>query len=317
MEEKNMEKKELKAKDIFYEKEEEVKPIPSDYVPVKLSSVGRLGMPPILHVRDYTFEEATMLGDLEEGNEIEILIQVLQSIIYEDIEVGDLHKQDLLEILMTVQGTWYTPKIDGLPYLLDETLDKEIRYEKENISKATILFSDINTAPLNEDCSIPINLKRGDTQISLILPRIKNEFVAKKLVDQKYALEENKLSDIAKKVNKGTATLEEQEAYTEFSKNKSKDFLRYLQAQLIYSFNGKVLETMDEKLVAMKGISLSVWKIFNELIDKKFTFGINPEVTFECTVNHKPVTRRFNFRAVHFLSSLESQDDSGFDISYG
>ncbi len=322
-----MEKENLKANDLFakdtekdaeiLKKAEKAPMIPSGYIPVKLSSLGKLGFPSIVHVRDYHFDEAIQMGEITEENVTEVLVNIVNSVIYEDVDIKKAHRQDLLEILITIYGTWYSPTLENFKYYVNLDLPKEEKEKKENISVATIPISNINTTPLNEKAKIPIKLSKKDFEVGLILPKVENEIIASKFLEEKYAEEENKLQNIIKKSKEDRANPQERKQYEEFLNRKGKDFLKIAQALLIDSFNGKKLENVKDKLNAINEIPLNVWAVYNREIKEKFHFGVEQEVTFQCSVIQKEIIRRFQFREIHFLPSLVEKDDSGFTISFG
>lgn len=328
--------KELTAKDLLVRdelpKEEEVKvekdleiadkvekapAIPAGYIPVKLSSLGKLGFPAVVHVRDYVFEEAIKMAEISEENVTDTLIEILNGVILEDADVRKAHKQDVLEILLTIYGTWYSPTLENFRYYINLDLPEDQKEMQENISVATIPINSLKTVPLTEDAKLPIKIARGDFEVGLVLPKIENELIATKFITEKYATEENEINEIIKKVRAETATAEEKEIYDELQKRKGRDFLRVAQAMLIDSLNGKKLESVADKLGAVNSVPLNAWAIYNNELKKSFSFGIDQDVTFTCSVTHKPITRRFHFREVHFLPSLVQEDHSGFSVSLG
>lgn len=316
-----MNEKDLNSKDIFFKPEDikkaETTLIPAEYIPIKLSSVGKLGIPNIIHIRDYSFEEAIALSEISEDNETEVIIQILNSIIYEDIDAGDLHKNDALEILMTIQGTWYTPRLEDMPYYLNPELSGSELNNYANIGKADLPFSLLVTKPIKKEAKVPITIKYRNTEVKFVLPKIKNEVIAFKIIESKYSQEENELAEIKKKVEKETATIDEIKEYEIFLRKRTSDFIKINQALLLESFNGKTLETLDEKLEVLPKLSLSLLKKYTDVVTEHFTFGIDPVITFMSEELNESITRRFDFRTLHFLSSMEQVDDSGFDISFG
>jgi hypothetical protein len=316
-----MEEKILKASDLRFKPEEikraETERIPAEYIPVKLSSVGKLGAPEVIHVRDYTFQEALSLSEISENNETEVVVGILNSVIFEDFDAGLLHKNDVLEILMTIQGTWYSSKLEDMPYYINPDLDYSEINKIENIGRVDIPFSLLKTTPLKKEVSLPIRIKHMGKEVGFILPKVENEIIATKLIESKYAQEENELSEIKKKVEQKTQSYEEMKLYEKFLRKKTEDFLKINQALTLYSFNGKKLETLEEKLEVIPKLSLSLLKKYTEVIETHFKFGIDPTITFFSDEIKDNVTRRFDFRALHFLSSMEQTDDSGFDVSFG
>lgn len=318
-----MEKEEklLTSKDLYFT-EEEIKEaeeilIPSGYIQVKLSSVGKLGVPKIVHVRDYSFEEALKLAEVDEFNETDVIIQVLNDIILEDFDAGELHKQDVLEILMTILGTWYSPKLEDMPYYLNDDLPPSVLNERENIGRTTLYFNQINTKALSKEVALPITIKYKEQEVKFSLPKVKNEVIASKLVNSKYAQEENELAEIKRKIDLNTNTFEEMRIYESYLGRRTTDFLKINQALLIEGYNGEVLKELSDKLEVLPKLNLHLLKKYTDVIQEHFQFGILPEVTFESEELKETITRRFDFRALHFLSTMESADDSGFDVSFG
>lgn len=298
-------------------KVEEAPSIPANYIPVKLSSVGKLGFPAVVHVRDYQFEEALQMAEFTTENITEVIIEILNSVIFEDVDIGEAHRQDVLEILLHIYGTWYSPKLETNKYYVNLDLEGEEREDKSNISVATIPINAIKTTPLPKDSKLPITFKKGDFEVKLILPKVRNEVIASKFVEEKYAEEENELGEIIKRVKSGKYTQKEFSQYQAHLNRKGKDYLRIMQALIIGAFNGKNLDTLEEKIQVLPEIPLSVWSSYRKAVEEHFHFGIEPEVEFMCSINHKPITRRFQFRPFHFIPSLEQRDGSGFDVSLG
>lgn len=315
------EEKILKAEDLYFTPEEIEKAsterVPAEYIPVKLSSVGKLGVPSIIHVKDYSFDEIISFAEMEDENETEVIIQILNGIIYEDFDAGELHRNDVTEILMTIQGTWYSPRLEDMAYYLKEDLPSAKRETLENLGRATLYFHQISTKPLSEEIKMPITIKYRNEEVQFILPKIGNELIASKLVNTKYSQRQNELAEIKSKVEKKTQTIEEMGIYEQFLKEKTRDFIKISQALLLVGYNGKKLESLEEKLEILPKLSIPLLRKYTELIETDFNFGIQPEVTFESEELKETITRRFDFRPYHFLSTVEQKDDTGFDISYG
>lgn len=307
-----------KKKDLeLAKKVEQEKTVPSGYIEVKLSSLGKLGLPPVVHVRDYTYEEALQMVEMQEEKITEGMIGILNNVVFEDIDMGKAHIEDATEILLSIYGTWYAPTLEVFKYYVNEDLEGEEKEAKENISVATIPINNIKTIPLDKKISTPITLKKEGFEVQLIPPRIENDMIAWRFAVQKYLGRENEIADIIKKVKKEIASSEELEIYEEFTHARGKDFMRALQSLLIYSFNGRVLEGFAEKLEVLQEIPLSVWKTYNKIMKEHFNFGVQKEVSFCCSVTQKEITRSFRFRPHHFLPVLDQEDNSGLEVSFG
>jgi len=312
------------SSDLFYqepkkEKEilEQIK-IPGNYTEVKLSSLGKLGVPRKIHVRNYSFEEALEMAEMNKTNERSIILRVLDAIILEDFEPGDLHEQDVIEILLNVFAKWWSPTLEGFKYLVNEDLPKEEMETKENVSIAELPISSINTIPLKKEVKEPFKITGNGTVAEFITPKMKTGMIAKTLSDEKYEEEEERFNSLLDAVRKGEPySMAEMKSYSELQAKKQKDYLRYYQAQLITSVDGVPITKIEQGLELLKEMDLKIWTQYNKVLEENFKFGIDENVKFKCTVTGNEITRRFHFRTVDFLPSVESENDTGYSVSFG
>lgn len=324
MEEKMIDVSELKASSLYVKKTKDSPQktaaasrvlIPAGYVQVKLSSMGMLGLPAVIHVRDYTFEEALRFSSITEQNQAEVLISIVKAVTYEEIQSELIHVQDMMEIFLTILGTWYSPNLETYRYYIDLDLPKEERDKPGNISVAVIPINSIKTTPLKH--KLPITISDKATTVSFGVQTLWNEIVASVYLEEKYALEAQELAVAKQHVLKDTATAEEMKQYSEYLSHRGADYFRVTQAQLILAVNGTPLETLDEQIAAMSEVSLSIWKQYRATVESAMRFGIDPEVTFDCTVNHTQITRRFRFRYTDFLPPMDPVDSGNLTVSFG
>ena len=59
---------------------------------------------------------------------------------YEEIQSELIHVQDMMEIFLTILGTWYSPNLETYRYYIDLDLPKEERDKPGNISVAVIPY---------------------------------------------------------------------------------------------------------------------------------------------------------------------------------
>lgn len=285
------------------------------YVPLKLASSGKLGIPALIYVRDYTYTDALHLSTMTKDNASEVVFDVVSNIIKDgnNLPLQNLTYTDVLEILMTVQGTWYSPTIE-YPYYIDETLPKEEIDKKENISKASIKISSIEVTPFPENVKVPATVKTKDGfEAEVDYPRFYNEVIAKQYIEEKYAEKDNKYASLKKKVKSGEYTSSEFREYTSYESEKATDLIKALQALQILSVNGKALNSMEERFNALDDFPLKAWTaVINHL--NSIRFGIEEAVTFKCTVTGNEITRRFSFRIFDFLPTVESSGNAGNDV---
>lgn len=284
----------------------------SNTIPVKLSSVGKLGLPAVIHVKDYSYSDAIKMASANTDAEmVTVLLSVLDNIIVEDIELDKLTNQDVLEILLSIQGTWYSPSVE-YPYYVDDTLTGAELKSKENLSKATILINDVKTSPFPADKQVPIEVEDSSVGFSAKFdyPRFYEYAIVQDYIDNKYSETDNQMEETERKIRNKTNTAEEYKKYISYKEKKTIDRINVAQALKLLEVNGKTLTTIEEKLSALEQIPLRVWGVVNNYIEKDLSFGVDPEVTFKCTVTGKEITRRFPFRILDFLPTMESINNS-------
>ena len=235
---------ELRPEDLMVRKSKEPvteTAVGGKYVPVKLSSVGKLGFPAVIHVRDYSYSDALTLASASTTVEIiDAIVKVLSNVIQEsDIDLYMLTSSDVLEILMTIQGTWYSPSLE-LPYYVNPDLTGDELEDRENISKATILINSLNFTPFPSDKKAPFTVTMKDGFTSEIdIPRFYNEVIVHRYIENRYAELDNTMEELNKKIKSGSNTLEEYKKYMDYREARVADTIKASQAMQIVSINGK------------------------------------------------------------------------------
>lgn len=313
---KNLE--ELTANDLIVQRKTPVKEESTlaNYVPIKLSSIGKLGLPPVIHVRDYSYSDALKLATANTSSDLaKAITEVINNITQEDIDLSKLTSQDVLEILMTIQGTWYSPIME-FSYYIDEDLPSDRLDEKENISKTSIPINSIQTKSFPSDKKVPIEVSMDNGfKAEIDIPRFYNEVIVNEYIDMKYAEIDNKMDNISNKIRNNTNTIDEYKEYMKYEEQKNSDIIKATQAIQILRVNGVELKTLDERFKALEEFPLRAWGAVTSYIQNTLSFGVVPEVTFNCTVTGKTITRRFPFRVVDFLPTMESLINAGDSIS--
>lgn len=310
------------AKDILVVEQEiakkvlEEKSVPAGYIPVKLSSQGRLGFPEIVHVRDYTYEEALMIAELTDDTLTEGLLDILNNMILEDVKAEDAHTEDLTEILLSVYGTWYSQTLETFYYTVDESLTGDEARSPENRSVATIPINSIRTKPLSDKVGQYITIKRDERTVKFTTSKAGNEVTAWKYAVRKNLANETQIEDAIKAIKLGVANPTQTKAYADFTKKRTQDFLKALQAMLVVEVDGKSYTGLDQQLEAINLVPLSFWSDYHNTIKEHYDFGVQSEVEFLCSIKHEPITRRFRFRPFHFLPILAEGDSAGSTISF-
>lgn len=99
---------------------------------------------------------------------------------------------------------------------------------------------------------------------------------------------------------------------------KSKDFLRALKASTILEYNGRTLNTLEEKIAVYKTLSMSIYVELSDFLEK-IRFGIQHEHTFECPIcglsEKRWLQQQFNF--VEFLPTKSDTNNEVRSITRG
>ena len=325
--------KELSQEDLIVKEEKKdaltkaspVTLVPANYIEIKLSSIGKLSAPVKLHFRNYTMGEAFDLARMTAENQDEIIIGILNKMVYQDFDCKELHREEVKEIMLNIYSAFWGNTIENLNYYVNEELDDDLKSEKKNISLASIPITNIEIKDLNPDYREPFYLEEGDNKYGFILPRIENSIIAKNYVTELFAAEESRFSTIKYHLKHNAQAppdkqkiidyIELQEL-TEYQRLKATEKLRVLQALMLHSVNGIVLETLDQKYEKAGTLDLRVWEEFNTVVENELKFGINKDVTFICSITKKEITRRFQFRELEFIPPVGKHRDTKYTLSF-
>jgi hypothetical protein len=294
------------------------------YIPVKLTgSGGRLSAPPILHVRNYSFDEATQLARATEENFDETIIRVLTDMNYEKFDCGMLHREELKEMLLTIHAAFWGRTFEGYYYIVDDTKP----LTPENRSVASLPISSLNFHELSSDFKEPIVVidPSSKIEIGFTLPRMINGIIADRWIDERYGGEDASFSELRYVISQNEHR--SADAQLSYDAKQLKDYLnlqeriyvdraRLLQALQIYEVNGVVLSTLEERLHTLSE-SMAIFSRYIGWRNKNAIFGLDPEVTFECSITHKMITRRFPFRCFDLVPPMDDVRDQGYTVSFG
>lgn len=323
-------KKESKVLKVTEQKLEVAKEIPSNYIEVNLISGDKFSIP-VLHFRNYTMEEILHIGSSTDENFLYNLIyKGLNKMCYEDFDCADLTVNHVIQIVLTVYKNFWGNKLLRKPYVIDES--KEV--EKSNVGFVDIDISKLDALFLPEEFKEPFTIvdKKFNTKVKLGIQKLKHLFFAETFVKDFYKEEKSDYDTIEQKiklkkeleaspdeaVRESSRTIvvtnEEKEALDNFKSEKAMLYARVLQSQIIYAIDGKEITTIEEKIDAYKNkIDATTWKFYNELLTK-YQFGINSTYTFK--VDGKKLSRRFSFRLLEFLPTLESKSSERYDVCF-
>ena len=95
--------------------------IPPGYIKVNLSTKGYLGAPKEFYIRNMSTEDLLSMALTDDEDLPVKTYQMLQSLIYgDDVDIKDFHEAEVIETLVTLYRTFYSPYMKNLDYRLSE-----------------------------------------------------------------------------------------------------------------------------------------------------------------------------------------------------
>lgn len=94
--------------------------------------------------------------------------------------------------------------------------------------------------------------------------------------------------------------------FEELQKEKAMRFLRYKQAASLVAINGKLLNSLDEKLEAYPRVSLNTWKDFAAVV-RKYSFGIDSQLEVVSPITRRPVQQTVRFRILDLVPAVQTE----------
>ena len=324
----------LNDQEQFKEKKKEI--VPVNYIPIKLSSLGKLSVPKIIHVRNYSGEETLKLSTMNEDNSLQILIEVIQSLIFEDIDVGMMNENEVEELMLNIYVNWWNTQLD-YPYEYDEEELKKIDKERvkliksgNEIPKVQINISNIQTIPIMSEFKEPIVIGHEGINYYFRLSRVKDMIEAKDFVMDKYLEQENKFSKIKKDleynaqieddnfiIKSKSINPKELREYHAYLNQRALDFEKVAQMGKVIKFNNIEIKNYEDRINYYKDIPSDIWVKLNEVIDKSIQFGVNPEMSVKSPLTGEEVIRRFQFQVLDFIPAMELSDSSKYTVVFG
>jgi len=313
--------------------------VPNDYIKVKLSTCGKLSAPPIVHVRDYSGEEAFKLSLMNDDNMVETIIDVINNLLYEDFDAGKFHEREVEEILLNIHANFwdstisynYEPTEEELNELKESDSEKLKKIQNSNEPlKVAIPITNIETKPLPDNFSEPISIKDKNIKVQFILPRIEHILETSKYLQTKFAQEDQKFATLKQIISHNDRMKRERkfneieyisedkmQEYNNYQIRRTREYILIQQSLLIKKINNQKLITINEKRKAYERIPQRLWDVLGNILNKDLFFGVQREVKVKSPLTNKKVTRRFQFRLLDFIPTLELQDTSGYTISFG
>lgn len=332
-------------KELVKETEEELKEdIPSSFIEINLVSNGRIeGIPKKLHFRCYSASDAIDLN-VADDDKVKAVCKVLTRLNYENFDVSKLPIQDVLFILYRLHGAFISPKITKKVYIDDTIEDNEKLNSEDNLEEVDIPISSIVYAYLGKDyddnelerkIKVPFTVKDNATndKVQFRYTILKDMLMAETYCHNYFKNEFVKFADVRSALNKIKSVHNEEKqdkllddylneheeqvsAYYDFMQEYVKMVAKVVQCEAIVSYNGKILESLDEKWdVYANKLSISMWESYNNILEE-FPFGISEEIDVFIPSLKKKVHRRVGFQFDDFLHIDKSENSDRCTIEF-
>jgi len=311
--------------------------IPAEYIPVKLSSMGMLDAPNIIHVKDYSGKDALelSLSTTTSNTFLRKLIDVMNNLIFEGFDCNYLHESELEEIMLNITGNFISPIIQNYPYPYEQeeydSMDADRRNRVETSLESLqidIPIDSIDTLPLKAEFKEPIIIKnKNNLTVHFRLSRVQDFFVAEEYVEEKYFEQSQHYTQLEKITNleneeekeKRLATFPREvlKTYQDYIVQRGTDYIIVKQSQLLLRYGSKVLKTIEEKIQCYSEIGMGFWKQYNALCDEQLQFGVDHNIKMISPITNEEVIRRLQFRPMDLISADNIPDSREYSILFG
>lgn len=301
---------------------------PIGYIPVRFASEGKLSSPEVLHFRNYHMEEAAELARVRDDQFDRAMVKILNRLVWEDFDCRNLHEEEVVEVMLSLYANFWSPQMEGFPYMLDPDLPEGDRYEAANRGRAKLNLTELDSVSLPEKFKEPIVVKTKEgAEYHFNLLRIGDRLDVQDSVDEEYRKREEPYKRVRLQLlnnprMKAEDVKNPQEFIDYLALLEEKDityrsYLRY--AQLCgYRSNGEYtdLNSLAEKKEIGAQIDLTIWASFIKA-QENLDFGIQRDIEFYSQELGETITRRFYFRGADFVPNMDVENDSGNVVSFG
>lgn len=322
--------------------------IPSRFIPIKLPSNGRIeGIPDTLHFRDYSASEALDINTPNEEDKPKAIANVLTEMCYEHFDVSLLPVQDVLYILYVLQATFISnsiTKIIRLDESLEEGTDEGCLDNDSNLETIEIPISSLTMRYLGKDSDdkdikpkikVPFKIvdRKTGVTVKFKMSSLKDIVLANNYCKDYFSEKLMKFSSVRKSLSEINSVSNETQRnrlmndyldknyelckeYYSFTDEYSLTVAKIVQCLQIVEYDGNAVESIDDKWkIYQSEISASVWKMYNNVIEK-YQFGLNNEVEVYSNKLNKKLVRSMTFQLSDFLSLDRHEDDDRYCVLF-
>ncbi len=329
----------------------EMKKIPVGYLPIQMSTKGRLNVPEIVYVRNFTTSDLLELSMVNEELLPERVISTLGSLIYGDVDIGLWPENAIVELLIKIYSNYFTPLLtqiifpwneEDIKWLEAQGKKKEIESLNSGswVPRIDLDLRTIDIIELENDKKAYVTIrpkaKNGEKQTEvtfLTYSRYGDSLIIKNYIETVF---EDRIKEFAKIKQ----LYEIRQRYIESGQNlnnipviSERDILKWQkmemdkallatkasQALYLIKLNGEDLSnaSLEEKIRRLDEVHFDI-KMAKKIDENfnNFRFGINPDIEVINPITREKCTRRFSFQIFNIFSAIQTYQSDEYDISY-
>ena len=329
--------------------------IPAGYVEITLSTKGRVGAPAKFHARNFNTRDIMELALTEEDDLPGRVVELLEGLIYEDVDVGSFHEAEVVETLVILYKAFFKPMLSDVEFPWDETdlqalrernpaaAEDKIKALEKGLWKPTTdidLATSVETYDIAEDFNpvARIQHKSSGFSCSFGLPKYGDVLVLKRWLKDNFEDQEKAFAKVVQLLKIREAMLErfeagedvdlsrlpvideEQEtAYQNLQVRKTAALVDVIRGLHLRSFDGKDVHELPLseriRLVQDPRIDVKVAKKLDNYFGQ-LEFGIKPEVLMKNPITGEFCSRRFSFRLIEILQAIQVHSTDEYDLVF-
>lgn len=344
----DMDAPQAQKNEIVVEKKET---IPLGYIPIELSTNGRLGVPKVVYCRNFSTADLVELSMFNDNILPERVIAVLSSLIYGKSNVGEWPDKCIIELLVRIYVNYFTPILTSRDFPWD---DSDIAWLKEHkletqakdledgkwIPKVDVDLRNVKIRNLDDEVKNYVIIKKKNRDGSPILdakfisyPKFGDVLILRKAVDDKFAEEDRQFARLTQLIEARDRYLNEGKDVAALTPISDSDYIKWqiyqakravymtraTRALSLISYNGIDLtnKSLDERIKYVESplFDISLSKVLDDHYNK-MDFGILPDINLMNPITKLPTTRRFQFQFMDIVQAVLTSSPDGYDIYY-
>lgn len=284
--------------------------VPPGYQRIVMSTMGKYGAPAVLHIRNFSVEEALELGSIAQ-EEIPIKVtNLLQRIILEkDVDIKKFYDPEVSELCIHFHEAFYSSSLKDLDYTIDED-DKKWALENMynnvegvdyqnwlralNTGKIKLHYDiDLRSVQyygIDEDPKKMIKYKNGDFNCVFQYPRFGDTVLLQKAVKEKFRAEDRKFGPLYETYKR------KQDAEARLRKGESVaiESIPYLDEDDLQAVRDYELRKTAYVITMMKGLYLQEFMgedVSDKPLSERVELAKDPRIDFS---TYQTVSEHFN-----------------------